>query len=84
MASSSDVSANGDDVGVAEIDGTVGLDVADGDLDWGVVLRGDDSVGVVALSGEVNVSDFVLVVDGAFHSGFEVSLSASFHWLQIF
>jgi hypothetical protein len=26
----------------------------------------------------------VLVVDGAFHSGFEVSLSASFHWLQIF
>lgn len=84
LTSTTNVSANGDEVGFAEIDGAIGLDVADGDLDWGMVLGGDDSVSIVAFSGEINVGEFVFVVDGSSHFGFEVALSACFHWLQIF
>ena len=84
LAGSSDVAAQSDVVGLGEVDGAVVVEVADGQLHWGVVLGGDDAVGVVALAWQEDVGDFALVVDGALHSGLEVSVSACFHWLQIF
>ena len=83
MAGTSDIAAEGDEVGLAEVDGAVGPDVADGDLDGGVVLGGDDSVSVVAFPRQVDVGEFVLIVYGALHLRFQISLSSCFHWLQI-
>ena len=79
MSGSSHVATEGDDVGLAQIDGSIGLHIADRNLDWGVILRGDNSVGVVAFPGQEDVGQFVLVVDAASHSGFDVSLSTCFH-----
>ena len=46
-----------------------------------MILGGDDLVSVVAFSGEIDVGKFVLLVDGALHSGLVASHSAGLHCL---
>ncbi len=45
-----------------------------------MVLGGDDLVGVVALAGQVDVGQLVVLVDAALHSGLVGSTSACFHF----
>lgn len=45
-----------------------------------MVLGSDYSVGEVALSGEVDVGEFVFKVETSLHLSFVVSLSAGFHY----
>jgi hypothetical protein len=45
-----------------------------------VVLGSHYSVGEVALSGEVDVSEFVLKVKTSLHLGIVISLPACFHY----
>jgi len=44
-----------------------------------VILGGDDLIGEVTFSGEIDVGEFVVVVYGAFHSGLVASDSAGLH-----
>ena len=44
-----------------------------------MVLGGDDLVGEVALAGQVDVGEFVVLVDAALHSGLVGSSSARLH-----
>lgn len=44
-----------------------------------MVLGGDESVGVVALAGEVDIGELVLLVDAPSHFGLEVLGSSGFH-----
>lgn len=44
-----------------------------------MILGGDDLVGVVALAGQVDVGELVLLVDGALHLGGEVACAAGLH-----
>ena len=46
-----------------------------------MVLGGDDLVSVVALAGQVDVGQLVVLVDAALHSSFVGSGSAGFHLL---
>ena len=48
-----------------------------------MILGGDDFVGVVALSGEVDVGHVFIEVDAPLHSGFHSSFSAGFHLMAI-
>ena len=52
LSGSSHVATEGDDVGLAQVDGSIGLDITDWNLDWGVILGSDDSVGVVTFPGQ--------------------------------
>ena len=45
-----------------------------------MVLGGDDLVSVVALAGQVDVGQLVVLVDAALHSSFVSSGSAGFHF----
>ena len=83
LSNGSDESADGDDVGLSQIDGAVIVQVADIELDRCVVLRGDQPISVVALSGQVEIGQFVIEVDVTLHFGFEVSFSSLFHLMQI-
>jgi hypothetical protein len=45
-----------------------------------VVLRSDDAVSVVALTRKVDVSKFVIYVEGSLHFGLVVSESSGLHY----
>ena len=79
MAGASNVSADGDDIGLVEIDGAIGFNIADGDLDWGEIFGSDNSVSIVTFSWKIDIADFVLVIDGTLHFGLDVSLSSGLH-----
>ena len=79
LSCSSNIATEGDDVGLAQVDGSIGLDITDWNLDWGVILGSDHSVGVVAFPGQEDVGQLVLVVNAASHSGLDVSLSSGLH-----
>lgn len=79
LTSASDEPTNGDDVVGVGIDGSILIDIANGELDWGSVLGGNDSIGIVTFSGEINVGKYMLVVDAPFHLCFEILGSACFH-----
>jgi len=51
----SDESTDSDDAGLSEVNSSVGVNVADVDLDWSIVFWCDKLVGVVALSGKVKI-----------------------------
>ena len=67
LASGSDEARDGDEVGLAEIDSSILVDIADGELDGGMILGGDETISVVTLAGKIDVGHLVLLVDGAFH-----------------
>lgn len=48
-----------------------------------MILAGNDAVSVITLSGQINVSKFVLFVGGTFHSGLVVSNSSGLHIVAI-
>ena len=75
----SDEAADGDDAGLSQIDSSVFVEIADIELDGCVVLWCDQLIGVVALSWQVEISQFVIEVDVTLHSGFNVSVSSLFH-----
>ena len=79
----SDESADGDDAGFSQIDSSVFVEVADIELDGCVILGCDQPIGVVALSGQVEIGQFVIEVDVTFHFGFNVSKSSLFHLLKL-
>jgi len=60
-------SGNGDEVGLGEVNSAVFVELVDGELDGCVVLGGDEAIGVVALSRQVDVGQLVLLVYGAPH-----------------
>lgn len=48
-----------------------------------MVLGGDDAIGVVALAGQVDVGQLVVLVDGSPHLGFLVASAAGLHCMAI-
>ncbi len=83
LSNRSDESTNCNDVRLSQIDCSVFIEVANIELDWRVVLRSDQPICVVALSGQVEICQFVIKIDVALHFGFDVSLSSLFHLIQI-
>ena len=79
LAGEADIAAEGDNVGLGEVDGAVVLEVADVDLDGGSVLGCDNSVSVIAFPGQIDVGKLLFLVDVPGHSGFGVSGSSCFH-----
>ena len=72
---------NSDGAWFGEVDGAIIIDVTNSELHWWFILGSDDSIGVVTLSGKIQVSHFVLLIDAALHSGIEVSSSSFFHFI---